>query len=195
MTETFNIDQAMRHTDEYLTWGEIEKLIAAAKNDRDKLLISVLARTGRRISEVLLLVPKDIFFDEDSVYFRVFKKKKPTRRRFALNDKLKVELMAYLNKYHLKPDERIFPFTRIRAYQIIRTAGEKTGLEEIGTHKIHPHIMRHSFAIQFVKKATSSSAMFKLQDLLAHSKMTTTAVYAQFGNKDIKEDLDKMDDE
>ena len=47
-------------TSEYVEPGQIEKLIAATTNPRDKAFISLLARTGMRIGEVIQLKVTDI---------------------------------------------------------------------------------------------------------------------------------------
>ncbi|MFZ0925669.1 MAG: tyrosine-type recombinase/integrase [Halobacteriota archaeon] len=49
---------------------------------------------------------------------------------------------------------------------------------------IHPHTFRHSFAIHCVR---NSWDIRRLQQVLDHSSMATTAVYLQFNDRDIRD--------
>jgi integrase/recombinase XerD len=57
----------------YLEYTEIDQLIALAENPRDKLLLTLLARLGCRISEALAICVNDIDFEAGSITIRHLK--------------------------------------------------------------------------------------------------------------------------
>jgi len=54
-------------TSKYVEPGQIEKLISACSNPRDKAFIALLARTGVRISEAIQLKVRDIDFERGTL--------------------------------------------------------------------------------------------------------------------------------
>jgi len=56
----------------------------------------------------------------------------------------------------------------------------------------HPHHFRHSFAINFLKKANDPSALNILQQQLAHTNINITSTYLKFDQKDRKRLLNKV---
>jgi site-specific recombinase XerD len=69
---------------------------------------------------------------------------------------------------------RLFPFSRQRAFDIIRDAGKRAGLVARGGREISPHILRHSFAMNCL---TQGVPITVLKDLLGHASITSTMVY------------------
>ena len=54
---------------------------------------------------------------------------------------------------------------------------------------IHPHVLRHSFAIHLVRSGVD---IRRLQLLLGHANLNTTQVYLQFKDEDLKEVYNKV---
>jgi len=50
--------------------------------------------------------------------------------------------------------------------------------------KIHPHTLRHSFAINLVRGGTD---LRRVQLMLGHSSLSITQVYLQFNDNDLRE--------
>ncbi|MBM4447388.1 MAG: phage integrase family protein [Chloroflexi bacterium] len=69
----------------YLELEQVERLIAAATNLRDKLLVRILWRTGIRVSELIGLRVQDIDFANRAIIIKVQKLRKrsgkPIERR------------------------------------------------------------------------------------------------------------------
>jgi integrase len=63
-----------------------------------------------------------------------------------------------------------------------------TSVSRSGINKVHPHLFRHSFAINLIRQEWD---VRRLQLLLGHAGMQTTAQYLRFGDKDIKEMYDR----
>jgi len=89
----------------------------------------------------------------------------------------------------------LFPISRARVNQIYWQLGRRAGIKEIGDpavskhRKLHPHVLRHSFAIHCVKHGMSTE---RLQKILGHSSPTTTSVYLQYSLKDLHESYDEV---
>ena len=66
-------------------------------------------------------------------------------------------------------------------------AGKDAGIEYVGDKRIHPHHFRHSYSIYMVDRIS----IRKLQELLGHSDINTTAHYLQYSEKDIGDDVEK----
>jgi len=187
----------------YLEPEQVEGLIAVATNPRDALLVRILWRSGVRVSELIGIRIQDIDFDNRAILIKVQKMRKRDgkaieRRRVIPIDQgtldMVKEYLEWRKQFPYKGD-LLFPITRQRVDQIFWKLGRRTGIKEIGDpavskhRKLHPHVLRHSFAIYCVKNGMSIE---RLQKILGHSSPTTTSVYLQFSAADLHEDYDKI---
>ena len=187
----------------YLESGRVERLIAAASNPRDRLLVRIPWRTGIRVSELIGLKISDIDFDNRALVIKVQKMRKKDgkvveRRRIIPIDQgtldMVREYLRWRRQFPYKGDF-LFPITRQRVDQIFWKLGRKAGITEIGDpaiskhRNLHPHVLRHSFAIHCVKRGMSIE---RLQKILGHSSPATTATYLQYSVADLHEDYDKV---
>ncbi len=191
--------KAMQDERGFLEPEQVNKLIQHAGSERNKLLIMLLAMTGRRISEALQIKPRDIDYNHELINWLILKKRPPERQWIRTNRKLLLTLRTYIIKHHIKPDEYIFkspqknkPIIRSRAHQIIRRAGEKAGIKKVGKTKIHCHHLRHSFLVWGARRVKSVAGLRKLQILAGHSSIDMTAQYLTFAQKDLEELINDM---
>lgn len=77
--------------------------------------------------------------------------------------------------------DRVFPFTRQYADQLAKRYG-------FG----HCHILRHSFAVNYIKQNHSPWALRNLQRILGHSHINTTMKYLEAVPADIAAELEKV---
>jgi integrase/recombinase XerC len=187
----------------YLEPEQVEKLIAVATNPRDALLVRVAWRTGIRVSELIGIRVQDIDFDNRAIVIKVQKMRKRDgkaieRRRVVPIDKATLDIITgYLEwrKQFPYKGDLLFPITRQRVNQIFWKLGRRAKIREIGDpavskhRKLHPHHMRHSFAIHCIKRGMSID---RLQKILGHQSPTTTSVYLQYSLADLHEDYDKV---
>ena len=54
--------------------------------------------------------------------------------------------------------------------------------------KCHPHQLRHTFAVAFLRKTRD---LARLQRILGHTDISTTTIYLRFAYDDLKEALDR----
>lgn len=187
----------------YLSPRQVEWLVAAATNLRDILLVRIPWRTGIRVSELIGLRISDIDFDNRALTIKVQKMRKRDgkaieKRRMIPVDRgtltLVSEYLQWRKQFPYK-GELLFPITRQRVDQIFWKLGRKAGITEIGDpaisihRNLHPHVLRHSFAIQCIRKGMSIE---RLQKILGHASPTTTSVYLQWSSTDLHEDYDKV---
>ena len=187
----------------YLEPEQVERLMAVASNLRDRLLVRIPWRTGIRVSELIGIKVSDIDFENRAIVIRVQKRRKKDgkvveRRRVVPVDQGTLDMVRdYLEwrKQFTYQGDLLFPITRQRAQQIAQKLGRRASITEVGDpavsqrRKLHPHHLRHSFAIHAIKKGMTVE---RLQKILGHQSPTTTSVYLQFSVADLHEDYDKV---
>ena len=187
----------------YLEPQQVKRLIAVAKNLRDILLVLILWRTGIRVGELIQIRVPDVDFENRAILIKVQKMRKRDgkaveRRRIVPVDQgtlnMIKEYLEWRKQFPYKGD-LLFPISRQRVNQIFWKLGRRAGIQEIGDpaisrhRKLHPHVLRHSFAIHCVKRGMSIE---RLQKILGHQSPTTTSVYLQYSVADLHEDYDKV---
>lgn len=160
-------------------WGlnEIKALALAASGnragERDSLLILTTCDSCLRISEAIALRPKDIELSQQGWQLRIFGKKGAGWTVVAISASLAARLQSYAYRHQIKPDERLFPISRFRAFQIVKEAAAKANLVRPGNVGA-VHILRHSGAIERLKRTGNPKAV---QDQLRHKSALMTLRY------------------
>jgi integrase/recombinase XerD len=187
----------------YLDPEQVEKLISVAPHIRDKLLVRIPWRTGIRVSELIGLRIPDIDFQNRAITIIVQKQRRKDgkvveRRRVVPIDRGTLDMIQeYLEWSKEAPykGDLLFPITRQRVNQIFWMLGKKAGIKEIGDpaisqrRNLHPHHLRHSFAVRSVKKGMD---IMSLQKILGHQSINTTMAYLQFSVADLHEGYDEV---
>ncbi len=133
-------------------------------------------RTGVRVSEVINVTPNDIEYKNSVVNIR---KAKGGRQLRVLLDQDTLKMLSdYILALNTLEDPPVFPISRAQVFNLVKRYGDTGGL------KIHPHTLRHSFAIHLVR---SGMELRRLQLLLGHSSLSITQVYLQFKDDDFRE--------
>ncbi len=168
----------MKNITDYLEKAQVDAMFQAARscNERDYLLMRVLWRSGIRINELLNLRPQDIEYHNNVI--NVLKAKGGKQRRVPLDVITLAELRDYVVKHTITSDAPIFPVSQQWARVLIKRYGAV-----IDKH-VHPHSFRHSYAINMVRHGVD---IRRLQQVLGHASMSTTAVYLQFNDKDLQD--------
>ena len=170
----------MKHVDEYISPPEFEKLISYADNSRDKVLLTLIYNTGRRVSEVVRsLKAKDISMKTPNIYFNILKKKQKQQVWIRVSEDTIQMMREYIKANEIEPDEYIFPIARCRVDQIIKVMGAKAGMLNYQSRKIHVHMLRHSFAVNRARKCKNMMQLKSLQMELQHSSIDMTSYYME----------------
>jgi integrase len=160
----------------YINAEVIKEKLQTITNNNDRMLITFLWMTGCRISEALGILKKDVDLANNTIQLRWLKSRRYNFRNIPLHPQLKQLLSFYLAPY--KAEEKVFPFTRQRAFQITS--------KWLGAS---PHKLRHSFAVHYLR---SGGELFDLHLLLGHSKIQTTMEYTKIVPKDLAKELNKV---
>lgn len=149
---------------------------------RDLAMIDMLASTGMRVGEMVLLNRGDVNFnDRECVVFG-----KGDKERIVYFDaRTKIHLLNYLEK-RSDSDPALFvslraPFRRL-TIGAIETRLRKFG-RQLGIPKVHPHKFRRTLATMAIDKGMPIE---QLQRLLGHSKIDTTLQYAMVKQSNVK---------
>ena len=160
----------------------LERMRDNCSSIRDLALIDILASTGMRVGELVLLNRKDIDFQEREC--KVLGK--GNKERIVYFDaRTKIHLLEYLN-VRKDDNEALFvtlnaPFNRITIGAIelrIRNLGK-----ELKIDKAHPHKFRRTLATKAIDKGMPIE---QLQVLLGHKRIDTTLQYAMVNQANVK---------
>ena len=161
---------------------ELEKMRDNCTELRDLAIIDMLASTGMRIGEMVLLNRIDIHFAErECVVFG----KGDKERLVYFDARTKLHLQNYLDS---RIDNNPALFVTIRApYKRIQIGGIEVRLRKIGKMlgitKMHPHKFRRTLATMAIDKGMPIE---QLQQLLGHKRIDTTLQYAMVKQSNVK---------
>lgn len=149
---------------------------------RDLAIIDMLASTGMRIGEMVLLNREDIDFNErECIVFG-----KGDKERIVYFDaRTKIHLQEYLNS---RIDNDVALFVSLKApYSRITIGGIESRLrkfgKQLGLQKVHPHKFRRTLATMAIDKGMPIE---QLQQLLGHKRIDTTLQYAMVKQSNVK---------
>lgn len=149
---------------------------------RDLAMIDMLASTGMRVGEMVLLNRDDIDFNErECVVFG----KGDKERMVYFDARTKIHLQQYLNS---RKDENSALFVSLNApYNRLTIGGVEVRLREfgkkLGLQKVHPHKFRRTLATIAIDKGMPIE---QLQQLLGHKRIDTTLQYAMVKQSNVK---------
>jgi integrase/recombinase XerD len=83
----------------------------------------------------------------------------------------RAQLAAKRQSDHLFLNRRGGKLSRMGFYRVLRKRGMAAGLD---TDRLHPHMLRHSFATHMLQGGASLRVV---QELLGHRSLTTTEIY------------------
>lgn len=167
---------------ETYTDEELETLRDNSPTIRDLAMIDMLASTGMRIGEMVLLNKADINFAEREC--KVLGK--GNKERIVYFDaRTKLHLQQYLAS---RTDENEALFVSIRRpCERITIGGIESRLRKLGQnlniHKVHPHKFRRTLATMAIDKGMPIE---QLQRLLGHQRIDTTLQYAMVKQSNVK---------
>ena len=167
---------------ETYTDEDLERMRDNCENLRDLAIIDMLASTGMRIGEMVLLNRRDINFNErECVVFG----KGDKERVVYFDARTKLHLQEYLEG---RQDKNPALFVSLKApYERVKIGGIETRLREIGKKlniiKVHPHKFRRTLATMAIDKGMPIE---QLQRLLGHQRIDTTLQYAMIKQSNVK---------
>lgn len=161
---------------------DLERLRDHCEEMRDLAMIDMLASTGMRVGEMVLLNRSDINFEErECVVFG----KGDKERVVYFDARTKIHLMEYLSG---RNDYNPALFVTLQApHKRLKIGGIESRLREIGKKlnivKVHPHKFRRTLATMAIDKGMPIE---QLQRLLGHQRIDTTLQYAMIKQSNVK---------
>lgn len=154
--------------------SEVAKLIDAAPEGRDRVLLKLLYVSGVRVSEVCGLKWCDAVLRAEGGQITVFGKRGKTRT-ILLKPKSWAQLLSIRGEAGAV--DPMFPSRKGRGHldpsqvrRIVYAAAKKAGLEQ----KVSPHWMRHAHASHALDR---SAPIHLVQATLGHASVSTTGRY------------------
>lgn len=161
---------------------DLERMRDNCEELRDLAMIDMLASTGMRVGEMVLLNRDDINFAErECVVFG----KGDKERVVYFNARAKLHLQEYLDS---RTDDNPALFVTLRApHERLQIGGIEHRLREMGKRlniqKVHPHKFRRTLATMAIDKGMPIE---QLQRLLGHQRIDTTLQYAMVKQSNVK---------
>lgn len=151
-------------------------------NLRDLAIIDLLASTGMRVGEMVLLNREDIDFNEREC---VVLGKGNKERIVYFDARTKIHLQNYLNE---RNDENPALFVTLNSpHNRLSISGIELRLRQfgrkLGINKVHPHKFRRTLATVAIDKGMPIE---QLQHLLGHKRIDTTLQYAMVKQNNVK---------
>jgi len=149
---------------------------------RDLAMIDLLASTGMRVGELVLLNRDDVDFTErECVVFG----KGDKERMVYFDARTKLHLQAYLES---RCDDNPALIVSLKApFNRLSIGGVESRLRELGRSlgvpKVHPHKFRRTLATMAIDKGMPIE---QLQQLLGHKRIDTTLQYAMVKQSNVK---------
>ena len=166
-----------------LSPDEVKRLLSMAPSEKAHLLLSLAYGCGLRVSEVVKLRAGDI--DSAQGIIRIVQAKGRKDRNVMLSKSLLRLLRQWWSIRPTRHDAGVpvrecwlfpgnrpgRPMTTRQLSRLFHQAAEAAGI----TKAVSPHSLRHSFATHLLERGTD---IRRIQALLGHSKLDTTARYA-----------------
>ncbi len=192
ISENLKAPKIEKKVPEIMTMQEVALLLeqpsgTSAKEVRDKAMLELLYATGIRVSELISLRISDMNMQMGFILCRDINKE----RVIPFGNKARSALMKYLEyaRAELMPDagnDILFvncsgqPMSRQGFWKLIKHYTKKAGI----TADITPHTLRHSFAAHLVENGAD---LRSVQEMLGHSDISTTQIYATMNHNHIRE--------
>lgn len=161
----------------YLSREKVQMLIDNAGNEDEAMFIETLFITGIRIAELQSLTIDSL--NDDGIQFTG---KGDKERLVPITDKA---FLLKLHSYAKKQKGLLFPLKYYDYWLLLRKLCLQTGIQLVS-----PHSLRHSRAIDLINKGVPLGGV---QVFLGHEQPSTTMIYLQLTQGDLKRELEKVE--
>ncbi|MGN0306808.1 MAG: site-specific tyrosine recombinase XerD [Lachnospiraceae bacterium] len=177
---------------EVLTTVEVERLLAQPKGKnpkelRDRAMLELLYATGIRVTELITLKNSQLNLQMNYIVCKDGAKD----RVIPFGPEAREALLQYLENSRKVmindvDSDIIFvncsghPMSRQGFWKLVKHYAAKAGIEK----DITPHTLRHSFAVHLVENGAD---LRSVQEMLGHSDISTTQVYANMNHNRLRQ--------
>ena len=171
-----------------LTSEQMEILRDGCETYKEKALVEFLVSTGCRLGEVVGLRVDEIDWQQRRV---IVLGKGHKRREVYFSVRAKLMLEKYIAGRKggdaLFSSDR-FPYAPMGPRSIQKTLA-KIGKRIHSSRKLHPHLLRHTFATTALN---SGMDITTIQHLLGHSDLQTTLIYAEISPRKVQYEYERL---
>ena len=177
----------------FLTEAEAHDLLMAAEHDpRDHAILTVMAYTGLRVSEVCHLDCEDINLRERTL--NVVSGKGDKHRMVVFSQPTAVSLRRWMeSREDVETDALFLNRNRTRlsprsVQRIVKRYASDAGIRKVVT----PHVLRHTMATTLLRHGADIRI---IQQLLGHSSIATTQIYTHVDDQMLRTAYDRASPE
>ena len=179
-----------------LTDEEINKLVNSINPNtflgmRLMCIFLLLLDTGIRASELLGIKLDDIDWNSDTI--KVLGKGNK-ERIVSFDPQTKKYLLRYVSTFRPEPlnvhTQEVFlsvdglPLSYTAFAHLVKRAGEEAGID-----RLHPHLMRHTFAVKYLM---NGGDLMSLKMILGHTDIAVTQLYLHLAQSHVKVQHDRF---
>ena len=191
ISSEIHVERGEKKLPQILTGKEVELLLAQPacvdhKGYRDKAMLEVMYATGMRVTELISLNVEDVNLKLALIKCHSGKKSRVNPLYPAAQKALAVYLKDVRSAMVLDANEQALfvniggtRMSRQGFWKILKYYQAKAGIEK----EITPHTLRHSFAVHLLENGADLGS---LQELMGHSDISSTQMYAHLINQKIK---------
>ncbi len=177
--------------EKFLKPEEFARLLKAAKDDREKCILLLLAGAGLRVGEMVAIRVEDVDFRKAYLHIRSDNAKLKKARTVVLLPPV-IEIL----QKHLAGRSEGWLFSGYagkhissrQVQKILDRIAERSGLQRTehpgrvgpGRYRVHPHLLRHSFAMWSLDNGVP---IYDLQKQLGHASLAATGIYLEASPK------------
>ena len=196
VTAQIHVERGEKKLPQILTGKEVELLLAQPacvdpKGFRDKAMLEVMYATGIRVSELIDLNVDDVNLELATIKCASAKKTRAIPLYPAALKALRQYLKDIRGIMVMNPNEKAL-FVNINGtrmsrqgfWKILKFYQAKANI----TKEITPHTLRHSFAVHLLENGADLGSV---QELMGHSDISSTQMYAHMINQKIKSVYEK----
>ena len=196
VTSDIHIERGTKKLPQILSGAEVELLLSQpsaldAKGLRDKAMLEVMYATGIRVTELIELNVDDVNLDMGIIKCSSSRKSRAIPLYPAALRALSVYLKDVRDAMVSGPDEQAL-FVNVGGSRMSRQGFWKILKHYQSTahidKEITPHTLRHSFAVHLLEIGADLGSV---QELMGHSDISSTQVYAQMINSKLKSVYEK----
>ncbi len=191
----------MMNPEKFLKPEEFARLLEAASDDRERSILLLLAGAGLRVGEMTAIRAEDIDFAKGYLHIRAAQAKLKKPRTVVLLP----PVIEIISKYLAGRSEGwIFPgysgdhISPRQVQKILDRIAKRSGLQKVenegsagpGRYRIHPHLLRHSFAMWSIDGGVP---VYDLQKQLGHASLAATGIYLEASPNHRKESYMRSD--
>jgi integrase/recombinase XerD len=181
----FELPKREKRLPKYLELEEVFRMVNAADNLRDRLLVLLLFTTGLRVNELVSVRVAEVDVERRTIRVRGKGAKERIVYFPEFVQPVLAEYMKTINSEWLFPSETSSHIHYTTVERVLKRLKKKAGIDK----RVTPHTLRHSFA---TLSLAAGLDIREIQELLGHSSLNTTQIYTHVSRERLKTDYESM---